>query len=796
MEDVHAKRNAESQVLLREAREKARIKTGYDWEATRRDLTRRFDKEYGKPPYDWQIDVAEALILGLDAVVIAGTGAGKTIPFMMPLLLHRKKFVLIISPLKVLQEDQAARFEAIGLAAAAVNGDTYTTEMKDALDKQTLNAILTSPEMCFTHPEFRKWLRSEPTAQRLLAVIVDEAHCASQWGGDFRPHYSMLDSLRTLLPVGTPVLATSATLNPQALRDICSSLNVDLDESFYINLGNDRPNITPSIVLMNSAKDYDALNTVLPDPFTLKFIADAPKSLIFTNAIKKTQIICRHLRRLYPHLPRSAFDFLHAHRTAKAKRRVMKQFRKGKIKFLVATEAAGMGADIPDIELVIEFGVPQSLDIWYQRLGRAGRCPGLQARAIMLVEKSMFQRKKPKGSSGTKPAAPVEAEIDGGNDSEEEEAEAEEHEEGTTRPKKIKQLKKVNLDDGLVWVKNVHPILREYISTEDCRRDVADKYFNNPPRRPPTGPCCDNCVAKAGKTRDADSRDGGSDDSRPHTPEQPNSAPQSAQSTPSKHANANGKRPMTRAKRGDGPTTRRTDHLKSARAALSGWRTRTYLARYSTCAFTDTGILPDPILTKIASKRVRTLDELKALTPGWIFAARHGQEILKMLEKLDEAQREANKKVTLQNREAKKQQTQARNDAERLKKQREKALAETVAAAGPTGPFVPPARYPLTAQVPNHNIVPMTPARPGYPQGFYLTPESVAASRAGSYLTPPFTGWLVPHSCVLSRLSNAGNSELWADILYSLSPLISPALCDPFLSGITTASTFSAPSHI
>ncbi|KAJ6539757.1 hypothetical protein B0H19DRAFT_1003355 [Mycena capillaripes] len=103
--------------------EKARKKIGYDWEATRRDLTRLFEKEYEKLPYDWQIDVAEALILGLDAVVIAGTGAGKTIPFTMPLLLHREKFVLIISPLKVLQEDQAARFEAIGLAAAAVNGD-------------------------------------------------------------------------------------------------------------------------------------------------------------------------------------------------------------------------------------------------------------------------------------------------------------------------------------------------------------------------------------------------------------------------------------------------------------------------------------------------------------------------------------------------------------------------------------------------------------------------------------------------------------------------------------------------
>ncbi|KAJ6556484.1 hypothetical protein B0H10DRAFT_2338646 [Mycena sp. CBHHK59/15] len=161
MDTDHVKRNEESQRLLREAREKARKKSKYDWKATRRDLTRLFEEMFHKLPYEWQIDVAEALILGLDAVVIAGTGAGKTMPFMMPLLLHREKFVLIISPLKVLQEDQASRFEAMGLAAAAVNGDTYSKSLQKLLDGQTLNAILTSPEMCFEHPDFRKWLRSD-----------------------------------------------------------------------------------------------------------------------------------------------------------------------------------------------------------------------------------------------------------------------------------------------------------------------------------------------------------------------------------------------------------------------------------------------------------------------------------------------------------------------------------------------------------------------------------------------------------------------------------------------------------
>ncbi|KAJ6628448.1 P-loop containing nucleoside triphosphate hydrolase protein [Mycena sp. CBHHK59/15] len=169
--DEHVKRAAQSQRILEEAREKARRKNKYDSDQTRRDLARLFEEMFKKPPYEWQIDVSEALVLGLDAVVIAGTGAGKTIPFMMPLLLDPTKFVLVISPLKILQENQAKHFRKMGLKAAAVNGDTYTRELQQDLRTQTHNAILTSPEMCFEHQYFRNWLRDEQTGKRILAVI-------------------------------------------------------------------------------------------------------------------------------------------------------------------------------------------------------------------------------------------------------------------------------------------------------------------------------------------------------------------------------------------------------------------------------------------------------------------------------------------------------------------------------------------------------------------------------------------------------------------------------------------------
>ncbi|KAK7041109.1 P-loop containing nucleoside triphosphate hydrolase protein [Favolaschia claudopus] len=196
-EHDHVQRTAASQQILKDAREKARQKTGYDSASTRRELTRLFESSFKKPPYTWQLDVSEAYLLKLDVILIAGTGSGKTIPFMMPLLLNREKYSLVISPLKILQEEQAKRFEKLGLNAAAVNGDTFSRELQKELEGQTHNAIFTSPEMCLEHESLRKWIQDPVTGRRALGTIIDEAHCLSQWGGDFQPHYALLSKLRS-----------------------------------------------------------------------------------------------------------------------------------------------------------------------------------------------------------------------------------------------------------------------------------------------------------------------------------------------------------------------------------------------------------------------------------------------------------------------------------------------------------------------------------------------------------------------------------------------------------------------
>ncbi|KAF8833152.1 P-loop containing nucleoside triphosphate hydrolase protein, partial [Paxillus ammoniavirescens] len=365
--------------------------------------------------------------------------------------------VIIISPLKALQRDQRRRFRKMGVSAIDVNGDTWSPQMRKDLEDHKYQAILLGPEMCLEHEGFRDLFKSSSFTKNLVALVIDEAHCISQWGGDFRTSYSKLGELRSYVPTTVPILATSATLAPSALEEVRDKLHINPKKSFFVNLGNDRPNITPSVIQMRNASDYGALLELVVEGVSSP--EDLAKTIIFTNSIQKTLEIQRFLRshlpiRCYPYI-----DIFHAHRTARSKHHTLEHFYQGHIKLLVATEAAGMGADIPDIEVVIQFGVPSSLEVWTQRAGRAGRTANLQAKAILLVEKSMFQRKKPSHKKRKVDAS------DGGSSSDD------------------SGVSDVDCDGGevaLVWGKVVDPSLREWIETPGCRRDITDNYFKNP----------------------------------------------------------------------------------------------------------------------------------------------------------------------------------------------------------------------------------------------------------------------------------------------------------------------------
>ncbi len=195
--------------------------------------------------------------------------------------------------------------------------------------------------MCIKHAEFRRTL-TDSEFKDVVAVIIDEAHCISQWGGDFRTAYAELAKLRAFFPPHIPILGASATVTPQTFREIRASLGMDLETCFFLNLGNDRPNISYHVHQMKSAIDYEALRVHISPSASPTTAQDIPKQIVFVNAVLTAQIVTRSIRSWLPRSLRKCVAYLHSHRSTRAKRKVMRAFRHGKVKILVATEAAGM----------------------------------------------------------------------------------------------------------------------------------------------------------------------------------------------------------------------------------------------------------------------------------------------------------------------------------------------------------------------------------------------------------------------------------------------------------------------
>ena len=128
--------------------------------------------------------------------------------------------------------------------------------------------------MCLKHEQFQKWFSAKENTKDVLAVIMDEGHCISQWGGDFQPTYSQLEQLHAFVPSHIPILLTSATFPPCALADTCDWLHVSLDKAFFLNLGNHHANIAPSIVHMESSRDHKAIHKILPNPDEIMTVED------------------------------------------------------------------------------------------------------------------------------------------------------------------------------------------------------------------------------------------------------------------------------------------------------------------------------------------------------------------------------------------------------------------------------------------------------------------------------------------------------------------------------------------
>ena len=318
-----------------------------------------------------QLEAINATLSGKDTFVLMPTGGGKSLCYQLPSIIKSGKtrgVTVVISPLLSLMQDQVAHLQNLKIQALLINSEVTTEHrrlvmesLRDPQVEKYIQLLYITPEMLSKSQAIISAFRDLYQRQKLARIVIDEAHCVSQWGHDFRPDYKLLGQVRGQFK-GVPVMALTATATENVKVDVIHNLGIEncevLTQSF------NRPNLTYDV--RSKGKGKEVLDDIVT---TIKTLYKNQSGIIYCLSRKNCESIAEKLRNEH-HI--MAYHY-HAGMDPGEKTSVQKQWQAGIYHVIVATIAFGMGIDKPDVRFVIHHTIPKSLEGYYQETGRAGR---------------------------------------------------------------------------------------------------------------------------------------------------------------------------------------------------------------------------------------------------------------------------------------------------------------------------------------------------------------------------------------------------------------------------------------